>query len=117
MKRRLNRFLLTVTAFLALWFCYLGHQLISLTGLDWLTKSFAWLVLSLPFGLLVWLPAFHWQEESPVRSRIRDALVWCSFVSMGLLSFLLLFVVTRDVLWAIFHDVRLYSAQASLGTL
>ncbi len=117
MKRRINRFLVTVTAFLSIWFAYLGHQLIGLTALDWLTKTYLWLVLALPFGLMLWLPAFHWADDSPARSRVRDALVWCSFVSMGLLSFILLFVVARDVLYLVIRDSRLYSTLAGGATL
>ena len=117
MKRRINRFLLTVTAFLGIWFAYIGHQLIGLTALDWLTKSYCWLVLAMPFCLLLWLPAFHWQDDSPARSRVRDAAVWSSYVSMGLLSFLLVFVVLRDFSWLVLRDARLYGSAASLATM
>ena len=94
MPRR-NTFLSIASAIFLSAFLYLGSQLVLKTELPLLAKTAGMVFLLVPFLLVIWLPAVHWNHEGP-ESAYHQAMQWAAFTSMGLLSFLLLFCVLRD---------------------
>ena len=95
MPRR-NTFLTIASAIFLSAFLYLGLQLILRTELMLPEKIISMILLSVPFLLVIWLPAVHWNHEGP-ESVYHQGMQWAAFTSMGLLSFLLLFCVLRDL--------------------
>src|SRR5947208_2088743 len=92
-RRLLNPFVLNVTAILGLIYAYLGFRL----G----RSAAAWLALTAAF-LLVWaVPALFWSSEREETTPLGRITIRASFLSMGLLSFVLVFTLFRDLLFLI----------------
>lgn len=90
MKLLLNRFVLVLTAILAVGHLYIASRL-ALSGLG------RW-ALALPFALVWTVPVVYWVGERGSRSRLDDVVHAASYLCMGWLSFLLVFTLLRDLL-------------------
>jgi uncharacterized protein len=88
MKRFLTRFVLTVTVMLAAAYMYVAARIAYTPA--------AWLALAIPF-VLVWIvPVLYWGSDKDDHRALDHALHVASYVSMGWVSFLLLFTLLRD---------------------
>jgi predicted MPP superfamily phosphohydrolase len=95
MRVRVNSFLLTVSAILITGYVYIGCQLLLSLALPTLAVLALWALLLVPFGFLAWLPAVYWRLDNPQPRH--DKWLRAAFFSMALLSFVLFFVVLRDL--------------------
>jgi len=93
MKRFLNRFVLTVTAMLAAAFLYVGARIAHTPG--------AWLALAIPFVLVWMVPVLYWGSDKDEHGALDHSLHVASYVSMGWVSFALLFTMLRDAALAV----------------
>lgn len=90
MKRWLSRFVLTLSAIVALVYAYLAWRL----ALDPVSR----VALALPF-LLVWLlPIVYWVGGREKHGAMDDAFHVASYLSMAWLNFVVVLALTRDVL-------------------
>jgi len=94
-----NRAYIALILFILI-FAYLGHRLIS-TEISLPATIFGWLLLTIPVALVLWMPLVYWRTDQP--SRLARFTVWLSYLSMALLSFLLMGVILRDLLSAVLH--------------
>jgi len=89
MKRFFNRFVLTVTALLVVAYVYVAARIAHVPA--------AWLALAIPF-VLVWIvPVLYWGSDKDEHRAVDHAIHVASYVSMGWVSFLLLFTLLRDL--------------------
>jgi predicted MPP superfamily phosphohydrolase len=95
-RRRLNPFLLIVSTIMILGYSFIGTQLILPLELSALAQLPIWVLLVLPFAMILWLPLRYWKLDEPTARD--DQLLWGAFGSMALLSFLLFFVTLRELL-------------------
>ncbi|HSQ05572.1 MAG TPA: metallophosphoesterase [Burkholderiales bacterium] len=91
MHRLLNPFVLTVTAILAAAYSYLAWRLTS--------SAVAHILLAFPFVLVWSVPVVYWSGDRDRHGRIDQAVQFASYLSMGWLSFLLIFSLARDAVW------------------
>jgi predicted MPP superfamily phosphohydrolase len=117
--RRINPFIAILLTVLVSGYLYVGSQLILPFDFSRAPALFAWLVFALPFAAMLWLPLIYWQKDDPAASRWDDRMLWAAYFSMGLLSFLLLFVALRDLLllaaraWGSLHGA--FSSAGFIG--
>lgn len=88
-----NRFTLILSGVLGLGYFYLA------TGLT--ENQVLRVFLALPFVLIWILPTFYWSLDRNTDTVFDRIFQWCTFFSMGLLSFLFVFKAIRDVLFAL----------------
>jgi predicted MPP superfamily phosphohydrolase len=88
MKRFLTRFVLTVTVMLAAAYMYVAARIAYTPA--------AWLALAIPFALVWIVPVRYWGSDKDDHGTLDHALHVASYVSMGWVSFLLLFTLLRD---------------------
>jgi predicted MPP superfamily phosphohydrolase len=101
--KRINPFLLIVSTVLVTGYLYIGSQLFLPLELDALPTLGLWLLLTVPFGFLVWLPAVYWRKDEPTPSD--EKLLRIAHACMAGLSFILFFIVLRE---ALFLAARFY---------
>ena len=86
--RRLNRFVVAMSAIIAAGYVYLAWRLT--------TTAAPRLALAAPF-VMVWIvPVLYWVEDRESRGWLDELVHWASYLSMGWLNFLLLLSVARD---------------------
>jgi predicted MPP superfamily phosphohydrolase len=112
-----NPFVLVVSAILVSGYSYLGLRLIGTAELPSAVALMAWAALALPFLNLIWLPVVHWSKEEESGSFAEMSLQWGAFLSMGVLSFLLVLLLVRDLLHLLAGSAVLYGPTQSLGIL
>jgi predicted MPP superfamily phosphohydrolase len=88
-RRLLNPFVATVTAILAVAYSYLAWRLAS--------SAVTHVLLAVPFVLVWSVPVVYWSGDRDRHGRIDQAVHIGSYLSMGWLSFLLVFSLARDV--------------------
>ncbi|MFW7381338.1 MAG: metallophosphoesterase [Oligoflexus sp.] len=107
MNRYFNPFVLILTSFVALTYIYAAARL---------TESLiAQVSLAIPF-VAVWLsPILYWQGGRQEETWLDQAFKIVSFVSIGWLSFLFLFLISRDVLLLVSIGLQLEQLQELLS--
>jgi predicted MPP superfamily phosphohydrolase len=104
LRRLLHPFVAVLTVILALGYAYIA--------LRFFTSWWSRLLLFLPF-LFVWLiPVLYWAGEREGKSRLDHLLHFGGYLSMGFLSFLLVFALTTEVLGLL---LRLVGLPVELG--
>ncbi|MBC7692940.1 MAG: metallophosphoesterase [Methylotenera sp.] len=119
------RFILILLTVLGVLYAYIGHQLVGVLSQSPAWKVAEWLLLGLTFALIAWLPLVRWNQEDEKEGhalKTQEFLEWGAHLSMGILSFLLLFCLLRDVvLYPVhrFHPFQfpLYGDQATVAIL
>lgn len=86
-----------VGLFIAVYF-YLGHQLTRFAELPFGVTLFVNLLLFLIIGIIMALPLYFWSERRLEHKPWHDSFFSASHFAMGYLSFLLSFVVLRDLI-------------------
>lgn len=89
MRRLLSPFVLVLTAILAVGYAYVAFRLAD--------GALARLALALPFVLVWSVPVLYWVLGREKHGRADDLLHAASYVSMGWLTYLLLFCLARDI--------------------
>jgi predicted MPP superfamily phosphohydrolase len=99
MMRYLNRFVLAVTAILAVAYAYVAWRLVSTLP--------ARLALAVPFALVWIVPVVYWGGDKEEHGAFDRAVHVASYVSMGWLTFLVLCTLLRDVVLLAMGGVKL----------
>jgi len=110
--RKQFQFFFLITLFIGSFFLYIGFRLIGLTNSSspfspGLRGAF-WFLLLVPTVMIWLLPTIFWQRENEGSAFWEKAFVWLSSLSIGFMSFLLTFTVTRDVILLILLPFRTY---------
>jgi predicted MPP superfamily phosphohydrolase len=106
--KNFSRFLVSVFVVFLVAYIYLGWSLAS-------SSTVGWIVLATPFAVIFSLPALMWRGRNR-HTRSKDLYTHLAYSAMGLLTYLLLFTVVRDAIWALggteFSNLYIYLAVA-----
>lgn len=103
MLKYLNRFTVILTLIFTAGYTYLGSRLAQ--------SPLTWVLLAIPFILIWLLPTVYWSIDRETNTPLDSLYQWCSFLSMGLMSFLFVFTLIKDLLVFVSDQLRVPAPQ------